>query len=78
MLICAPPFFCIYDRSTICSQRQRQLDEEREQKRKQRAEAERRQKQEVEENKIRRVQLKASCNYFKGNSSKSFYQTYNN
>lgn len=45
---------------------QRRLEEEREQKRLERVAAERRQKQEVEENKIRRVQLQASCSYFKG------------
>lgn len=45
---------------------QRKLEEDREQKRLERVAAERRQKQEVEENKIRRVHLKASCSYFKG------------
>lgn len=43
---------------------QRKLEEDRELKRLERVAAERRQKQEVEENKIRRVHLKESCDYF--------------
>lgn len=45
-------------------EKQRKIEEERERKERERAEAEKRQKQEIAENKLRRVQLKASSEYF--------------
>lgn len=45
--------------------RQRQLEEERQQKLKQLTEARERQKREKGENKMRRIQLADSCNFFK-------------
>lgn len=45
--------------------RQRQLEEERSQKLKQLSDARERQKREIRENKMRRVQLTESCEFFK-------------
>lgn len=44
--------------------RQRQLEEDRQEKLKQLLESKQRQKREKEENKLRRIQLAESCEYF--------------